>query len=271
MTPWFQAFGLSAPPFDKDISDEDLWLPSSKQEALSAMVQTIEERGHILLVGDSGLGKTCVLRRLRMQLPEARFRLTYCSNATLGRRDFYRQLCHAFRLTPKATAAAVFMALTQQIENLQQEKIHPVFLLDEAHLLQQEVLGHLHVLTNFAWDQKPLLSLVLVGLPELKDQLMLRRNASLWSRIHTRIRLPEPSPQDTAEYLAHRLDKAGAKNRHIFAADTLALLHEASHGRLRELDRVASSALRLAAKKNLDRVDRDLLIEAIERSTQGQP
>lgn len=270
MKPWFQSFGLSAPPFDKDINDEDLWLSTTKQEVLSTMVQTIEERGNILLIGDPGLGKTCVLRRLRTRLPEAKFRLTYCSNATLGRRDFYRQLCHAFHLTPKATAAAVFMALTQQIEVLAQEHIHPVFLLDEAHLLKQEVLDHLHVLTNYSWDQKPLLSLVLVGLPELKEQLVLRRNASLWSRIHTRIRLPEPSPQDTVEYIAHRLEKAGGQNRHLFAADTFALLHEASHGRLREIDRVASNALRLAAKRNIERVDRELVIEVIERSAEGR-
>jgi type II secretory pathway predicted ATPase ExeA len=32
---------------------------------------------------------------------------------------------------------------------------------------QQQVLEHLHVLANYQWDQKPLLSLVLVGLPEL--------------------------------------------------------------------------------------------------------
>jgi adenylylsulfate kinase-like enzyme len=49
----------------------------------------------VLLTGKPGVGKTCVLRALRSRLPEQGFRLTYCHNATLGRRDFYRQLCLA--------------------------------------------------------------------------------------------------------------------------------------------------------------------------------
>ncbi|MEL6187912.1 MAG: ATP-binding protein [Myxococcota bacterium] len=53
---------------------------------------------------------------------------------------------------------------------------------DEAHLLHQDVLEHLHILANYAWDSRPLLSLVLVGLPELWGRLTLTKNRSLWSR-----------------------------------------------------------------------------------------
>ena len=42
-----------------------------------------------------------LLRAVRRRLPEAGFRLTYCHNATLGRRDFYRQLCLALGLSPR--------------------------------------------------------------------------------------------------------------------------------------------------------------------------
>jgi hypothetical protein len=35
--------------------------------------------------------------------------------------------------------------------------------LDEAHLLHQDTLDHLHILLNYEWDSKPLLSLLLVG------------------------------------------------------------------------------------------------------------
>jgi type II secretory pathway predicted ATPase ExeA len=51
---------------------------------------------------------------------------------------------------------------------LDEARVHPVFLLDEAHLLHQDVLEHLHILANYEWDAKALLSLVLVGLPEMK-------------------------------------------------------------------------------------------------------
>jgi len=127
-------FGLSFPPFTKEIPDGDLWLPPSREALVADMVQSIEARQSVLLAGEAGVGKTCVLRALRQRLPEERFRLTYCHNATLGRRDFYRQLCLALGLSPKATAAAVFYAVTMQVYELAQARVHPVFLLDEAHV-----------------------------------------------------------------------------------------------------------------------------------------
>src|SRR5688572_32081782 len=202
---WLAYFGLQSPPFSKEIEATDLWLPSSRQQVIDELVEACNERRHVLLTGEPGVGKTCVLRALKQRLPEAGFRLTYCHNATLGRRDFYRQLCLALGLSPKATAAAVFFEVSSHVQQLGEQRLHPVFLLDEAHLLHQDVLDHLHILANYEWDRLALLSILLVGLPEMHDRLQLRKNRSLWSRIHARVHLGEASLADTAEYIAHRL------------------------------------------------------------------
>ena len=52
MRRWLQHFDLTAPPFDKDLDAENLWMPSSRRQTLSAMKETLAERGHILLVGE---------------------------------------------------------------------------------------------------------------------------------------------------------------------------------------------------------------------------
>lgn len=260
---WLSHFGLSTAPFSKAIADADLWVPSSRQGIVDRLVEGCSERGHVLLTGEPGIGKTCVLRALRHRLPEAGFRLTYCHNATLGRRDFYRQLCLALGLAPSATAAAVFYAINQHVRDLSDERVHPVFLLDESHLLHQQVLEHLHILSNYEWDSAPLLSLVLVGLPELRDRMRLRKNRSLYSRIYTRLHLGDATPDDTYEYVAHRLALAGT-DRDPFDGEALALLHEASGGRLRDIDRIATDCLKRAARKKLKRVDRKLLEQAVD-------
>jgi len=100
-------FGFNFEPFSKEIADHELWLPPSKKAIVEELVEAIEARESVVLTGEPGAGKTCVLRALRHALPANRFRLTYCHNATLGRRDFYRQLCIALGLAPSATAAAV--------------------------------------------------------------------------------------------------------------------------------------------------------------------
>ena len=124
------------------------------------------------------------------------------------------------------------------------------------------MLEHLHILCNYEWDSKALLSIILVGLPETRQRLTLAKNRSLWSRIHTRVALGEATPGDTAEYIAHRMRAAGSE-RDIFSSDALALIHEQAQGRLRDTDRVATDALKLAARRKLKTIDRELVIRVL--------
>lgn len=102
------AFGLREASFTKEIADVDLWLPTSKVGVVEEFCEAVSAHASVLLPGDPGVGKTCVLRALRKRLPEKR--------------------------------------------------VHPVFLIDEAHLLHAEMLRHLHILLNYEWDSKALQS-----------------------------------------------------------------------------------------------------------------
>lgn len=268
MTPAYLAhFGLKEAPFSKEVGDADLWLPSSKTAVVDELVEALAQRASVSLVGEPGVGKTCVLRALRHRLATG-FRLTYCHNATLGRRDFYRQLCLALGLKPSATAAAVFFSVTTNIEELGHERVHPVFLLDEAHLLHQDVVDHLHILLNYQWDSRALLSLVLVGLPELEDRLSRRHHRSLYSRLHTRLRIEPLTPEDTAEYLRVRLQRAGCE-RELFGTDAVAMLHEAASGAHRDIDRLAAAALKEVARRRKKLVERDILAHVLDASSEA--
>jgi type II secretory pathway predicted ATPase ExeA len=257
------SFGLRSSPFTKEIDDDSLWLPESKTALVADIQDALGEHQSVMLLGEPGVGKTCVLRALRHRLPQSGFRLTYCRNATLGRRDFYRYLCHALNLHPSATAANLFLAVETHVHELRRDKVHPVFLLDEAHLLHADMLAHLHILMNYEWDAKALLSLVLVGLPELESSLSRRAHRSLLTRIHHRFLIAPASVADTAEYVRYRLAAAGT-DRTLFPDDALAALHELSQGALREIDRLATIALRDAARRKKKLVERELVVRAGE-------
>jgi general secretion pathway protein A len=256
-------FGLRSAPFSKEIEDAELWLPESKAALVSDIEEALADKHSVLLLGEPGVGKTCVLRALRHRLPQTGFRLTYCRNATLGRRDFYRYLCHTLGLQASATAANLFLAVETHVHELRRDKLHPVFLLDEAHLLHPDMMAHLHILLNYQWDSKALLSLVLIGLPELEANLSRRAHRSLLTRIHHRFLLPPATVADTAEYVRFRLRAVGCE-RDLFPDDALAALHELSQGALREIDRLASAALRDAARRQKKLVDRDVVTRVAE-------
>ncbi len=108
-----------------------------------------------------------------------------------------------------------------------------------------------------------MLSLILVGLPELLDRFGLRRNRSLFSRIHHRIVIGPLTPEDTAAYVKMRLSRAGAP-REIFTPDALTLLHEATLGAMRDIDRLAAAAMREAARRKRTVIDHNSIAAAID-------
>ena len=92
---------------------------------------------HAIITGEPGVGKTCVLRALRHALgSDPAFRLTYCHNVTLGRRDFYRHVCHALNIPYGATAGDVFHSVSKHIEDLARERTIPVLLVDDDPLVR---------------------------------------------------------------------------------------------------------------------------------------
>ena len=270
MRDYLNHFGLKDAPFSKEIPDSELWMPPSKQALVDELVEAIHERHSVALTGEPGIGKTCVLRALRNSLDSAVFRFTYCHNVTVGRRDFYRQLCIALGIPRGMTAGEVFLAVSTHVEELSRERLYPVFLVDEAHLLHQDTFDHLHILLNYAWDSKALLSMILVGLPELDERLRCRRNRSLYSRLRHRLVIGALSPDDTADYIKTRLVRVGC-SKDLFTADAISMLHEATGGSLRDIDRIAHSALRSSARRKRKLVERDVISQILKSEGEVNP
>jgi energy-coupling factor transporter ATP-binding protein EcfA2 len=152
-------YGLTKPPFTKDIPPAEMFQTEALQQAQQSLKAALEARSSAVVTGDSGCGKTCLLRALEQDLPPGRYRLHYVHNATVNRRDFYRQLSLALGLEPRATFAALFATVSQHIEEMaSQHKLRVALVLDEGHMLPIQVLEQLHILLNFEQDSKPWLS-----------------------------------------------------------------------------------------------------------------
>jgi len=116
-------------------------------------------------------------------------------------------------------------------------------------------------------NSRSLLSLVLVGLPELESRLSRLHHRSLYSRLHTRLRVEPLSPEDTAEYLRIRLQRVGCE-RELFGSDAVAMLHESASGALRDIDRLATAALKEAARRKKKLVERDVLSRVVDAAAE---
>jgi type II secretory pathway predicted ATPase ExeA len=128
------------------------------------------------------------------------------------------------------------------------------------------MMAHLHILLNHEWDSRALLSVVLVGLPELEGRMALRCHRSLLTRIHHRFLIEPATVDDTAEYLVFRLQVAGVQHE-LFSRESVVALHEAAAGSLREIDRLASAALRESARRKRKLIDRETVSRLAEALT----
>lgn len=81
-----------------------------------------------------------------------------------------------------------------------------------------------------------------------------------------RLEISALTPDDTTECLRMRMECAGC-TREVFAGDAIVLLHEATIGAMRDLDRPAAAALRETARKERKLVERDVVSRVIETDT----
>ena len=78
-----------------------------------------------------------------------------------------------------------------------------------------------------------------------------------------RLHVEPLAPDDTAAYVRARLARAGCE-REIFTTDALSMLHEATGGSMRAIDRLAHAPLRLAERKRHRLIERDTVAGALD-------
>ena len=96
-------FGFSATPFTREISVEKRWTNPSLEQPIAELRHTIEQRMSAVLIAPAGCGKTLVLRSVRAQLPEARYRTHYVKVTSLSKKDMCREITTTIGTRPAGT------------------------------------------------------------------------------------------------------------------------------------------------------------------------
>jgi general secretion pathway protein A len=115
-------------------------------------------------------------------------------------------------------------------------------LIDEAHLLERDVLEQVRLLTNIETATRKLLQVILIGQPELRELLAREDMRQVAQRITGRLHLDPLSEDETAAYVRHRLRVAGA-TREIFTSRALRELHRQAGGLPRLVNVIADRAM----------------------------
>ena len=135
----------------------------------------------------------------------------------------------------------------------------------EAHLLDNQQMETVRMLTNHDMDSGAPFAAVLIGQPTLRQRLRLGVLAALDQRISVRYTLAGMNPTETADYITHHLKIAGRTDT-LFSADAITLIHNASRGYPRAVNNLAVNALTAAFARNNPIIDEKATRTAISET-----
>ena len=258
-------FGLTALPFAKEIPTESLHLLPSVEKNLAAARLLVDTHGIGVMVGKSGTGKSCLLRLLAARLPAGLFKSLYLCHTSVGIVEFYSHLCALFGLTPACRRATMFRDIQQHILSMNGSRhLHPVLLVDEAHLLNNEILAELRLLTNFQFDSLNALTVLLCGAETLALRFGLSTLEALANSITVTISVEGLCPEESISFIENRLSACGA-HAPLFTKNALTLIHQASGGILRAIGNIANAALLKAFVAKSTQVEAEHVQAVVQR------
>ncbi|MCL0081447.1 AAA family ATPase [Peptococcaceae bacterium] len=238
-----QFFGWQSLPFTKEIPTSQLYQPVSFQECVARLNYMVKTRSFGLVTGEIGAGKSTAIRALKDGLDLTQYRFMYLCDSILKPRDFYRELLHQFGILPqhlRSEAKRQFGHAVWDIYDSQKKTV--VIVIDEAHLLQGDMLQEIRFLTNFQIDSVSPLALIIVGQPELRATLKMRLFKPITQRMNIRYHLGGFEPEETKAYVEHQLNVAGTRHP-VFTTEAIDAIHAHTRGIAREINNVCTACL----------------------------
>jgi type II secretory pathway predicted ATPase ExeA len=249
-------FGLRAKPFGKTPDPAFLFESEQHREALARLEYAVDEKDLALLVGDIGSGKTTLSRALIDRIGETR-PVILVINPRLSPTQLLRAVAAGLGLEPPRFRHEMLDQIHTRLFELYEEKREPLLMIDEAQLIPSKAtFDEIRLLTNFQLDDQNLLSVILIGQPELERRLEREAYAPLRQRIGMRYSLGPLSLDDTTRYIEHRIQVAGGL-RNPFTDEAVARMHELSGGVPRLINTLATTALLDAFGDDAVSVDHD--------------
>jgi type II secretory pathway predicted ATPase ExeA len=235
-------FGLRTKPFGKTPDPSFLYESDQHREALARLEYAVEEKDLALLVGDIGSGKTTLSRALIDRVGDAR-PVILLINPRLTPTQLLRSVAQGLGIEPARFRNDLLDQIHTRLFALYEEKREPVLMIDEAQLIpSKQTFDEIRLLTNFQLDDQNLLSVLLIGQPELETRLDRDAYAPLRQRIGLRYRLGPLTLDDTCRYIAHRIEIAGGA-RNPFDRQAMEEIHLLSGGIPRVINTLATTAL----------------------------
>ncbi|MGW8180873.1 MAG: ExeA family protein [bacterium] len=252
---YLEHWNLATRPFENTPDCRFLYPSQNHRDSLQKLLFTIAgEKGCGMLTGEYGCGKTILIRTILSRLDREEYEVALVNYPVFNRDEFLRDVLLQFGCQTSAKGRIdLFRELTQFFYEKISEGKKSILVIDEAQLIEcPEVYEELRLLLNMQLVDRFLVSILLVGQPELREELML--HPQLDQQIAVKCHLHRFELQDTVRYVRHRLKVAGCV-RNMFDEEAFYLIYKLSNGVPRRINNVADMCLLEGFTRGVHQID----------------
>jgi type II secretory pathway predicted ATPase ExeA len=266
----YEAFySLENTPFSRTIPSKNLYKGNDSDELMERLKYATQKQLFAVVLGDSGTGKTTTLRRFCDETHNNNTCPLYLSDSKLTPRTFYKSLLEQLGFDSKYHRNEAKRQLHKEIEIMKGlNGALPVAIVDEAHLLDKEMLEEIRFLLNFKMDSQSPMALILSGQTELWDKLKLQSYAAIRQRIDVHCVIARLDRAKTNEYIASQLAYAGT-DREIFTEAAIEEVFKFSGGIPRLINKACTESLMYGAQNRKTILDDRMVKIVVEQELIG--
>jgi type II secretory pathway predicted ATPase ExeA len=228
-------------------------------EALSRVLYAItDHKGLGLLTGEYGCGKTALVRKVIESLDPDLYEIALINYPIFSSDEFLREVLFQYGVeSTSGTRLELFHRVSAfAYENLKKNK-HNVLVIDEAQLIEDpEIYEEMRLLLNLQLEDRGLISILLVGQPELRERLV--TYPQLDQRVNVRYHVQYFNTDEVVAYIRHRLRIAGVA-RDIFTTEAFVAIGRDSHGVPRRINNICDLCLLDGCATRVQMIDESIV------------
>ena len=262
---------LREKPFENTPDPRFLFQNPHTADVFTRLQYTIQgNRGAALLTGESGCGKTLLTRALLQELDADKTEIGLLPTPTQTAEGFLREVLYQLGDdNSEGDRTQIVHRIHEILFEHHASGKQTVLVVEEGqHIDDESILEEIRLLLNFQLNDAFLITLLLVGQPHLAERV--RTFAALDQRIASRSVLAPMGPEETSDYIIHRLEVAG-RGQPIFAADAVELVYQYSGGVPRKVNNICDIALVIGSSRKLAAIEADWMARLIQSEKGNGP
>lgn len=254
-------FRLNAEPFAVALDPAFFYPGPDHREALAALYYVVtQRRGCGMILAETGMGKTMVLHYLRKLIGAGA--ATIFINGPANGDELLDALAAGLGVEEIEGRHQRLRAMEELLALKSAQRRHVILGIDDAHRLTVEAFDLLQTVCGFENAGGKMIDVLLAGRPSLMRTLAAPGLERLRQSIDASCGISPFDEAGTAEYLCHRLTRAGATHN-LFTDEASGLITAVTRGVPRRINQLGHHTLARAWARGSDCVDEEVVWEVL--------